>query len=101
MTDERADQGLGRRYKMQRHWRILAIGITAVLSAACSGAPSSVAPSEAQATARPTGALITAAPTPAGGRTSDGKILIRWFVGLGTGGNPEQLGAEQAAVAKC
>jgi multiple sugar transport system substrate-binding protein len=34
------------------------------------------------------------------GMTSDGKILIRWFVGLGTGGNPEQLAAEQAAVAK-
>jgi multiple sugar transport system substrate-binding protein len=42
--------------------------------------------------------LVTAEPG-TGGMTSDGKILIRWFVGLGTGGNTEQLAAEQAAVA--
>jgi multiple sugar transport system substrate-binding protein len=57
-------------------------------------APTAVAP----VTPAPT-PLITAQPTQAGGLTSDGKILIRWFVGLGTGGNPEQLAAEQKAVA--
>src|SRR6185503_747607 len=75
------------------------LGIAALfVAAACT--PQAAAPS-ASATARPTGALITAQPSSAGGLTSDGKILVRWFVGLGTGGNPEQLGAESAAVAKC
>ena len=82
-------------------WRTrLAAGIAALLIAgACT--PQAATPSESASTPRPTGALLTAQPSSAGGLTSDGKILVRWFVGLGTGGNPEQLGAESAAVAKC
>jgi multiple sugar transport system substrate-binding protein len=70
----------------------------ALIASACNAAasPSPTAePSTASAAPTP---LISAEPTQAGGMTSDGKILIRWFVGLGTGGNPEQLAAEQAAV---
>jgi multiple sugar transport system substrate-binding protein len=80
-------------------WSIaIALGV-AVIASACSSP--ATAPSGSASTPRPTGALQTAEPSRAGGLTSDGKILVRWFVGLGTGGNPEQLGAEQAAVAKC
>ncbi len=78
----------------------VALGIAALLVAgACT--QQAAAPSPTVATPRPTGALVTAQPSSAGGLTSDGKMLVRWFVGLGTGGNPEQLGAESAAVAKC
>jgi len=77
----------------------VALGIAALLIA--SACAPSAAPSPSGSTPRPTGALVTAQPSSAGGLTSDGKILVRWFVGLGTGGNPEQLGAESAAVAKC
>jgi multiple sugar transport system substrate-binding protein len=73
--------------------------VAMIVAVACTASPSTASPS--QSTPRPTGALVTAEPSRAGGLTSDGKVLVRWFVGLGTGGNPEQLGAEQAAVAKC
>jgi multiple sugar transport system substrate-binding protein len=66
---------------------------------AATPAPTATVTQPPAATPAPT-PLITPEPTQAGGLTSDGKILIRWFVGLGTGGNPEQLAAEQAAVAK-
>jgi multiple sugar transport system substrate-binding protein len=87
--------------KLDRMWA--AMGLVALLGAACSPA-ATTAPT--QAPAATTGAAVTPAPTPlataeqgvGGGMTSDGKILIRWFVGLGTGGNPEQLAAEQAVV---
>jgi multiple sugar transport system substrate-binding protein len=83
-------------------WRTrVALGIAALfVVGAC--APTTTTPSAApSASALPSGVLATAQPSSAGGLTSDGKILVRWFVGLGTGGNPEQLGAESAAVAKC
>jgi multiple sugar transport system substrate-binding protein len=83
------------------------VGVIGILAAACGGGavPSSSSgaspTSSSAAAASPTPLIVT--PEPAGGTggmTSDGKIFIRWFVGLGTGGNPEQLAAEQAAVAK-
>ena len=77
------------------------IGLVAMLVlSACSGAATTAPSTGASQPAASTGALITPEPAGNGGLTSDGKILIRWFVGLGTGGNPEQLAAEQAAVAK-
>jgi hypothetical protein len=30
--------------------------------------------------------------------TADGKVLIRWYVGLGTGAQPDQISDEQAVV---
>jgi multiple sugar transport system substrate-binding protein len=81
-------------------WRTwVAVGVATLLIAGACTAPAGT--SAGTSTPRPTGALVTAEPAAAGGKTSDGKILVRWFVGLGTGGNPEQLGAEMAAVAKC
>jgi multiple sugar transport system substrate-binding protein len=86
---------------MKNNWptRIaLAIAALAVVGA-CTSPTTSPSPSVG-ATPRPT-PLVTAEPSRPGGLTSDGKILVRWFVGLGTGGNPEQLAAETAAVSKC
>jgi multiple sugar transport system substrate-binding protein len=73
--------------------------MTVALAACSANAPATSQPTGAAPSAAATGALITPEPNSNTGMTSDGKILIRWFVGLGTGGNPEQLAAEQAAVA--
>ena len=81
--------------------RVAIIAATLLIVGACTAPAAAPSPSGSASTPRPTGALVTAQPSAPGGLTSDGKILVRWFVGLGTGGNPEQLGAESAAVAKC
>jgi multiple sugar transport system substrate-binding protein len=88
------------------------IGVVAVIAAACSNATTSSAPSAAASVAAPS-AAATAAPAPSesagpivsavpgqGGLTSDGRPLIRWFVGLGTGERPNHIGVEQAVVDK-
>ena len=51
--------------------------------------------------ATPTPLIITPEPVAIGesGLTADGKVLIRWFVGLGSGTNPQQIEAQQTAVA--
>lgn len=89
------------KHSNRRTWPTLAMAL-AFVAAACQtavpSAPAATATGGPAATTGPT-ALVTAEPGVGGGMTSDGKILIRWFVGLGTGGNPEQLAAEQAAVA--
>ncbi len=46
-----------------------------------------------ETTAAPTETTATEAPEPAGDA-----VQIRWFVGLGTGGNPEQVEAQEAVV---
>jgi multiple sugar transport system substrate-binding protein len=86
---------------MKNTWRTrIALGIAALaVVGACTSPTTSPSPTVG-ATPRPT-PLVTAEPSRPGGLTSDGKILVRWFVGLGTGGNPEQLAAETAAVSKC
>ncbi len=101
-NDHARVERFGRRYQVKGNdWRKrIALGIAAILIVGgCT--QQAATPSSSASTPRPTGALVTAQPSSAGGLTSDGKILVRWFVGLGTGGNPEQLGAESAAVAKC
>ncbi|MEA2621972.1 MAG: multiple sugar transport system substrate-binding protein [Chloroflexota bacterium] len=102
-----------------RGWRPFAGVLAAfMLIAACNGASptqTSVAgtppAATAGATAAPTGTpgpaatgtpvAATAAPTPnVTPETSapPGQTLVRWFVGLGTGANPDQIPVEQAAV---
>jgi multiple sugar transport system substrate-binding protein len=88
-----------------------ASGTTAATGTAA-GTPSAVAtsaapasPSDAPATGSPAAPTPTESPlvTPApgqGGLTSDGRPLIRWFVGLGTGERPNHIGVEQAVVDK-
>ena len=80
------------------------LGIFALLLASCGGGTASSAPSAASAApeATPTPVAVTPEPvaTTEGGLTADGKVLIRWFVGLGTGAQPDQIADEQAVVAE-
>lgn len=85
--------------------RIAALAaIVSLLGTACGGAASpspeaSTAPSSAPASPTPLAVTPEPVQTAEGGLTADGKVLIRWFVGLGTGGNPEQIAAQQKVVA--
>lgn len=83
------------------------LAILSLLATACGGAavsPSASAPASQAATASPAptesqGPIVTPVPGQ-GGLTSDGRPLIRWFVGLGTGERPNHIGVEQAVVDK-
>lgn len=64
--------------------------------AATTASEATTAPTEAaQATAVPTVGIIATPPPPVAGKTQ-----IRWFIGLGTGNDPEQVKVEQAIVDK-
>ena len=71
----------------------VACGTTAAPST--SGQPASGAPAPSASE----GPIVTAVPGQ-GGLTSDGRPLIRWFVGLGTGERPNHIEVEQAVVDK-
>jgi multiple sugar transport system substrate-binding protein len=93
-----------------RRLTALALG-AGVLVAACGGSTPTAAPSVAAPTEAP---VATEAPTPVPtesgpivtpvpgeeGLTSDGRPLIRWFVGLGTGERPNHIEVQQAVVDK-
>ena len=80
---------------MRRHpsrWAA-AIAAGALILGACAGggvSPTTVATGGGSTTS------TTAAPTTTG--TTAEPVQIRWFVGLGTGGNPEQIAAQEAVV---
>jgi multiple sugar transport system substrate-binding protein len=76
------------------------VSVFSILAAACGGATPSAAPSAAAPEASPSVVAVTPEPIPTteGGLTADGKVLIRWFVGLGTGAQPDQIADEQAVV---
>jgi multiple sugar transport system substrate-binding protein len=82
---------------------VLIVGFMVVLGA-CSGgaspAPSSAAPAESQAAvASPTAPpAITAPPIDTTAPGPNGGTVVRWFVGLGAGGQPQQLQAEAEFV---
>jgi multiple sugar transport system substrate-binding protein len=73
--------------------------LISLIAAACgtstpSAAPSA-APSQAQASAAaPSQVAITPAPINADVPGPNGGKVIRWFIGLGTGGKPDQIAAE-------
>jgi multiple sugar transport system substrate-binding protein len=81
-------------------------GILAILVAACGGATTSTAPSAAPtesaaaaATETPTPPpALTPVPLPPDQPGPNGGVVVRWFVGLGTGGQPQQFAAEQTFV---
>jgi multiple sugar transport system substrate-binding protein len=75
--------------------------VIALIAAACGTSTPSAAPSAAAPSAS-ANVAITPEPvaTGEGGLTADGKVLIRWFVGLGTGAQPDQIADEQAVVAE-
>jgi multiple sugar transport system substrate-binding protein len=98
---------------------MLAIGVIAIIASACSGSAATTAPSAATsaaaqsaaatsaasaapasasaaaaASASATPLAITPAPIAQGPGPNGGKV-VRWFIGLGSGGKPEQVAAEQ------
>ncbi len=86
------------------------VGAVALIVAACSGsaatpAPPSAAPSAAatdapapSATEAPT-PLVTPAPIANDQPGPNGGVVVRWFVGLGAGGQPQQIAAQTTFVA--
>ena len=83
-----------------RRTLVLGVVMALIVSACGTGTPS---PSASQSSQAPSPSTIAITPTPVetgeGGLTADGKVLIRWFVGLGTGAQPDQIDDEQAVVA--
>ncbi len=78
-----------------------------LIVAAC-GTSATTAPTSAPETAAPTTAataspsLLAITPPPidsTGGMTADGRIIVTWFIGLGTGGQPQQIASEQKVAA--
>jgi multiple sugar transport system substrate-binding protein len=93
------------RYRSGPRALMVAAGMVAIVAAACGGsAPATTAPaSEAAApTAAPSAAPSLVAITPApivAGPGPNGGVVVRWFIGIGSGGKPEQVAAEQKFAA--
>lgn len=80
---------------------VLATLVVSACGATATTSPqqSPTAPPSATATPSPTPLAVTPEPIETGGGlTSEGKVLIRWFVGLGAGGQPAQIEKQQAVV---
>ena len=77
-------------------------GILAIVAAACGGTTPSTAPSaagsSATAASSPSLAAITPKPLPPDQPGPNGGVVVSWFVGLGAGGQPQQLQAEAEFV---
>ena len=83
---------------------IALVGIIAVIAAACGGSTASTAPSTApsepplrSASPEPT-PLLTPEPIDASVPGPNGGQIIRWFVGLGAGGQPQQIQVQKDFV---
>jgi multiple sugar transport system substrate-binding protein len=97
---------MDRRGSNPRRVAVLAAAFTLIAAACGAQSPSASAPA-ATATSAPS-AVATPSPTPAPAITPapidtsapgpNGGVVIRWFVGLGAGGQPQQFAAEQAYV---
>jgi multiple sugar transport system substrate-binding protein len=84
--------------QLSRSGKILGLlGATALIITACgsSEATPSAAPTTAASMAAPTPVNITPAPIKAGPGPNGG-VVVRWFIGLGAGTQPAQIGPEQA-----
>jgi multiple sugar transport system substrate-binding protein len=81
------------------------LALVAILAAAC-GASASPSPSSASPSTAASSAAATASPTPLVSQapidTSEpgpnGGVVVRWFVGLGAGGQPQQIAAQTQFV---
>jgi multiple sugar transport system substrate-binding protein len=80
--------------------RLLTLGAIIALVATACGTATPASPPASQAGATPLAITPEPVETAEGGLTADGKVLIRWFVGLGTGAQPDQIADEQAVVAE-
>lgn len=85
--------------------RLVSMFATVGLIAAACASSTTPAPTTAPASTGPTAApptasliLVTPAPLPATGPGPNGGTIVRWFVGLGAGGQPQQLAAESKFV---
>ena len=85
---------------------IALLGVVAIIAAACGGSAASTAPSAAPSRGRrPVGAvtpeptpLLTPEPIDASVPGPNGGQIIRWFVGLGAGGQPQQIQVQKDFV---
>lgn len=84
---------------MRTKWFIALLLALAMVLAACGG-QETAAPTEAEAPAPEEAAEVepTEVAQEAPAEETTEKVQIRWFIGLGTGGNPEQQEAQQRAV---
>ena len=83
------------------------VGVVAIIASACGSSTTSTAPSTAASEA-PSAAAVTPAPSPsivnitpapiAAGPGPNGGTVVRWFIGLGAGTQPAQIGPEQAFI---
>jgi multiple sugar transport system substrate-binding protein len=84
---------------------ITGLALVAILTSACNSAVSP-SPTTAQPSSVAAAPSVTAPPalTPAPIDTEqpgpNGGVVVRWFVGLGAGGQPQQFAAEHAFVDK-
>jgi multiple sugar transport system substrate-binding protein len=81
------------------------VGVVAIVASACGGSttsPSTSAASEAPSaavTAAPSPSIVNITPAPiAAGPGPNGGTVVRWFIGLGAGTQPAQIGPEQAFI---
>ena len=74
------------------------VSLISILAAACGTSTPSAAPSaeasQPATSAAPSEVAITPAPIDADAPGPNGGKVIRWFIGLGTGGKPDQIAAE-------
>jgi multiple sugar transport system substrate-binding protein len=75
---------------------IALVGVVAIVAAACGGSTTSTAPSTAPSEAATP--LLTAAPVAPDAVGPNGEPIVRWFVGLGTGGQPQQVATQTQVV---
>jgi multiple sugar transport system substrate-binding protein len=78
-------------------------GIVAILASACGSTTTSTSPSSAPAptataAATPVSTPIVTAPPVITGPGPNGGVVVRWFIGLGAGTQPAQIGPEQAFI---
>jgi multiple sugar transport system substrate-binding protein len=86
---------------------IALLGVIAIIAAACGGSAASTAPSVAPSEAAAPSVAVTPEPTPlltpepidASVPGPNGGQIIRWFVGLGAGGQPQQIQVQKDFVA--
>ncbi len=77
---------------------LVLVSLISLIAAACGTSTPSAAPSaeasQPAASAAPSEVAITPAPINADAPGPNGGKVIRWFIGLGTGGKPDQIAAE-------
>jgi multiple sugar transport system substrate-binding protein len=88
------------RRRLAAAWAAVALVATACGSSAVpsgSPAPASQAPSAAPASSEPVASpsLVAITPAPVGAVGPNGGTVIRWFIGLGAGAQPQQIAAER------